>query len=231
MDTNQIFVLVHSPLAGALTWGVVANELHQANIEATLVTLPRPAAPPYYLQQAESIAKVIEELPAHSLPVLVGHGGAGALLPAVRQLVNRPLYGTILVDSDIPQDGQSRLDRFSDPAAADALRQSAENGRLAVWGAADGDDMIAAPLVREMFAAELRPTPLALYEEQIPVFAGWPDSPCGYIQFSPAYSAACQQAQANGWQTCILEGSHFHMLNRAGAVADALVEIVNAWEQ
>lgn len=230
MDTNHIFILIHSPLAGPLTWGVVANELHQSDIEAGLVVLPRPVSAPYYTQQAESIAKTVNELPPHSLPVLVGHGGAAALLPAARQLIERPLSGYILIDSDIPQDGRNRLDLLSDPADAERLRQSAENGKLPVWGQAALDELIAPPLMREMFAAEVRPTPLALYEEPIPVFAGWPDTPCGYIRFSPVYEAASQQAEQNGWVTHVLPGTHFHMLNRAGDVASTLVKIVNHWE-
>lgn len=231
MQTNHIFILIHSPLAGPLTWGVVANELHQSNIEAGLVVLSRPVNAPYYTQQAESIAKVVNELPAHSLPILVGHSGAGVLLPAARQMIERPIYGYILVDSDIPRDGKSRLDLFSDPAEAEQLRKSADNGKLPAWSEAELREVIGPPLMREMVAAEVRPTPLALYEEPIQVSPDWPDAPCGYIQFSPAYETACQQAKHNNWETHILPGTHFHMLNRAGEVANTLVKIVNAWEK
>jgi hypothetical protein len=41
--------------------------------------------------------------------VLVGHRGAGALLPAIRQESGRPVAAHLFVDADIPQESQSGL--------------------------------------------------------------------------------------------------------------------------
>ncbi|MCB9454180.1 MAG: alpha/beta hydrolase [Anaerolineaceae bacterium] len=229
MQTNHIFILIHSPRVGPLTWSSVANELHQNDIEANLVVLPRPNNAPFYPSQAEAIAKTVNELPAHSLPILVGHSGASALLPAARQLIDRPLTGYILVDSHFPQDGKSRLELHGDPAETERMRQEGSDGKLPVWSEADLLDVIAPPLMRQMLVEEMRPTPLALYEEAIPVFPGWPDCPGGYIRFTPAYEVDFQQAQEHGWTTRVLEGTHFQMFNRPADVANVLVKIVDSW--
>ncbi len=71
--------------------------------------------------------------------------------------------------------------------------------------------------------AELQPLPLAVYEEPIPVPATWPDAPCGYVQFSPAYAGAAARARALGWPVVDLPGSHFRLLTDPVAVADALL--------
>lgn len=73
--------------------------------------------------------------------------------------------------------------------------------------------------------AELRPLPLAVYEEPLPVFAGWPDAPCSYLQLSPVYDAPAQQAQAQGWPYVHLPGGHFQMLVAPEAVTDVLLRL------
>jgi hypothetical protein len=35
------------------------------------------------------------------------------------------------------------------------------------------------------FASKLACVPLDVYEEPLPVFDGWPDAPCAYVQFAP----------------------------------------------
>ncbi len=76
------------------------------------------------------------------------------------------------------------------------------------------------------FMAELRPLPLAVYEEPLPVFEGWPDAPCGYLRFSPAYEVPAERAKREGWECAEFDGGHFHMLNDPSAVADALVRLL-----
>ena len=69
---------------------------------------------------------------------------------------------------------------------------------------------------------ELQPRSLEFFAEPIPVFAGWPDAPCAYLQFSAVYGEPAAQALREGWPTARLDAGHFHMLVDPAGVADAL---------
>jgi Alpha/beta hydrolase family len=156
----------------------------------------------------------------------VGHSGGGALLPAVRQVTGRPVAGYIFVDAMIPEDMKSRLDLFGSKEAAERFRQGAKNGHLPVWTDEDLREEIPDDALRRRFVSELRPLPLAVYEESIPVFKGWPDAPCGYLQFTPTYDIGKRRAEASGWAYARIDGGHFHMLADPQAVTDVLIKMV-----
>src|SRR2546425_6243858 len=86
MSGSNLFVLVHSPLVGPLTWALVAETLHQWGHDA-LVPVLRDTDDddrPYWQQQVASVTPALAAVPADRALVLVGHSGAGALLPALR---------------------------------------------------------------------------------------------------------------------------------------------------
>jgi hypothetical protein len=80
--------------------------------------------------------------------------------------------------------------------------------------------------VRQRLLAEMRPRKLDFFSEPIPVFHGWPDAPCGYIQLSPAYDFAFRQAQRNGWIVVKIDAGHFHMLVEPRQVVEMMLEVV-----
>src|SRR5690349_18168948 len=92
-------VLMHSPLVGPLTWRPVAARLralgHAALVPALADDETDPT--PFWQQHAGSVARGMRALAGDSRPWLVGHSGAGALLPAVRQLWDRPVGGYCFV--------------------------------------------------------------------------------------------------------------------------------------
>ena len=225
------FVLIHSPLVGPFTWTLVAEELRQRGFEAVAPTLRNDptSSLPYWKQHANAIAEALATL-AHDRPIiLVGHSGAGMLLPAIREVANRPVAAYIFVDTGIPQDGMSRLDLFSDSEEVARFRQAATDGLLPTWIDEDLREVIPNEEVRRRFVSELRPVPLAVYEEPLPVFEGWPDAPCAYLRFTgtpaAAYEEAVQRAQRERWPYAALDGGHFHMLVDPVVVADALVHL------
>jgi hypothetical protein len=160
--------------------------------------------------------------------VLIAHSGAGVLLPAIRESTRLPVAAYVFVDAGIPEDGKSRLDLFGDPAAVDQFRRTASGGLLPAWTEANLREAIPDPEIRSRFVSELRPLPLEVYAEPIPVFKGWPDAPCAYLRFgsNPAYEQAARQAQLMGCQYKVIQGGHFHMLVEPDIVADALVDLV-----
>jgi hypothetical protein len=150
------------------------------------------------------------------------------LLPAIRQLTMRPVAAYLFVDAGIPEDGKSRLDLFEDERAAEQFRRAAVDGLLPAWSDEDLLEAIPDPERRRRFVGELRPLPLAVYEEPIPVFEGWPDAPCGYLRFgaNPAYDAPAERAQRAGWAYHKIDGGHFHMQVDPATVANTLLKLV-----
>ena len=74
--------------------------------------------------------------------------------------------------------------------------------------------------------AELTSQPLAFFEEPIPVFAGWPDAPCAYLQFSAGYDYSAADASQRGWPVVQLDVGHFHMLVEETTVADHILALL-----
>lgn len=225
-----MFVLLHSPLVGAATWSLVGDHLRHKDIEVIIPTLVSSVDtdPPYWQQHVRAVARALEPiLPQHPL-ILVGHSGAGMLLPALRQVTRRPVAAYLFVDAGLPQDGKSRLDLFENPDAIEQFRQAAVDNFLPPWSADDLRDVIPDMELRQRFVAELSPLPLAVYEEPIPVFTGWPDAPCGYLRFgsNPVYESPAEQARREGWAYLELEGEHFHMLVDPLAVANTLLKLL-----
>ncbi len=225
------FVLVHSPLVGPFTWALVAQELERKQFAVIVpaLTTKLSSDKPYWKQHADAVAQAIQSLPLDEPVVLVAHSGAGMLLPAIRQVIGRPVAGYIFADAGIPQDGKSRLDIFSNKKAAEQFRRSAINGLLPTWTDADLAEVIPDDQTRAHFLTDLKPLPLAVYEEPIPVFDGWPDAPCSFIAFTSAdeytYEDSLRHAKQQGWPCAKIRGRHFHMLVDPVAVADALLNV------
>ncbi len=184
---------------------------------------------PCWQQDAGAVAGVIKSFPDDRAFVLVGHSGAGMLLPAIRQLAERPAAGYIFADAGTPVDGRSRLDllKLELPEVGEMVEQPLLEGeRLPQWSDADLSDEIPDADTRQALLAELHPQGLTFYTEPIPVFAGWPDAPCAYLQFSQGYNYSAARARQMGWPTHNLHAGHFHLLLDPQAVAGALIELV-----
>lgn len=217
------YVLIHSPLVGPMTWALVAEELSRRGVGVILPTLTTnpDGEQPYWRQHMAQVVQAVEGVGDQPL-VLVGHSGAGPLLPAVAAALDQAISTYLFVDCDLPQDGASRLDLFASVGEAEEFQAAAREGWLPTWREQDLREAIPDPALRRRFVTELHPLPLAVYEEPLPVPDGWPDAPCGYVQLSAAYLASGRQARQAGWGYYRLMGSHFHMLVDPAAVADAL---------
>lgn len=219
----RVWLLIHSPIVGPMTWQSVAEALRAQGERVVVPTLARPPEPPYWSQH---VASVVAALPEGAAAVwLVGHSGAGPLLPAIAAALPCPVVGYLFVDSDLPRDGRSRLARF-EAADAAAFRARAQAGQIPPWTEEELAEVLPDLAMRRRFVAELAPLPLGLYEEALPVFAGWPDTPCGYLHLSVPYDGAAEQARATGWPVTHLPSGHFHMLVAPGAVTGALRDLV-----
>ena len=232
MNRNPLFVLIHSPLVGPLTWTPVAGEMRQRGLDVLVPRLEDTpnSRDPFWKQHAVAVARSMRDVSESLNLILVAHSGTGPLLPVIRQSVPNPVDAYVFVDAGIPKDGATRLDlmKSEDPAWAAQFQQEMESGeQFPTWSFDDLQEVIPDHTLRRQMMAELHPRGLDFFNEPIPVFAGWPDAPCVYIQFSPMYQKPAAHARQKGWLTEEVAGGHFQMLVDPAVVTDRIIETVN----
>ena len=225
---DSVYVLIHSPLVGPLTWSLVASEMRHRGLNVVIphLTDSRGSKEPFWKQHAGSVSSALASIPKDTSLTLVAHSGAGPLLPAVRQMLVNPVRAYVFVDAGIPREGASRLDlmRLEDPEWAAQFQEHLKaGGQFPNWSSEDLIEVIPNKALRDQMVAEMHPRALDFFAEPIPVFKGWPDAPCFYIQFSAPYGQPAAQARQSGWSTYKLEAGHFHMLVDSQAVTEILI--------
>jgi pimeloyl-ACP methyl ester carboxylesterase len=217
------FALLHSPLLGPLTWQAVAVGLERRGHAASAPAW-RPLstiAEDFYAALADGMAHA---LAASDGPiVLVGHSGAGALIPALAKRMGEAVAGVIFADAILPHPGRSWFDTAPGDMR-DQLRAGARMGELPAWndwwppGALER--LVPDAALREALIAELEPLPLAYFEEAAPAtpLAG----PAAYLQLSGAYDDEGEAAGRYGWPRVRLPLHHLAMLTDPEPVAAAL---------
>ena len=232
MNKSNVYVLIHSPLVGPLTWTLVADQMRQRDINVIVPTLldSPDSDQPFWKQHTDSVSQALALIPGNTFVTLVGHSGAGPLLPVLRQSIANPVNAYVFVDAGIPSNGATRLDlmKSEDPQWATQFQEELQRGeRFPNWSFDDLQQVIPDESLRRQMVSEIRPRGLSFFIEPIPVFDGWPDGPCVYIQFSAPYERPAARARQTGWQTYELEAGHFHMLVDPAAVTDMIVKAVN----
>jgi hypothetical protein len=249
-------VLLHSPLVGVESWGALPGALGRGGAAVLAPRVDGDDRPPYAERYVAAAAgAVLAAAPRPAVPlVLVGHSGAGPLLPAVGAALaagGLPPGGYLFCDAGLPPDGAAaregtatpgggepteggrgggrtpadRLDLLAEEDAAMAARfrdELAAGGRFPEWSGRDLEPLVPDPAARGALVASLRPRRLDFFTEPLPVAAGWPDAPCGYLRLSAAYDTWLARAAALGWPTANVDGGHFHALVDPDGVAGAL---------
>lgn len=230
---SYLVVLVHSPLVGPRSWTPVAACLARMGVATAVPVLRDSAASdePYWQQEADSVARELEAVPVEQPLALVGHSGAGPLLPAIARAVRQPVLTRLYVDAGLPHGGRSRLDEMAanNPEFAAQLRAHlAAGGRFPEWREDDLRDLVPDAALRRGLVAELRPRPLAFFTEPLPDYPEQPEPPSGYVLFSAPYASQAAAARQRGWPCREFAAGHFHLLADPEAVAATLRELLNA---
>lgn len=215
------FVLISSPLLGPLAWRAVAEVLKSRGHTAETPAWPRLGAieGDFYPALAGAMAAAADGPPA----VLVGHSGAGALLPAVAAAMAAPPAGAVFVDAILPHPARSWFDTVPAEFAAQ-LRAGAVDGLLPAWndwwppGALE--ELVPDEAAREALVAELEPLPLEYFEEPAPGKAL--TVPMAYLQLSGAYDEEARVAGRMGWPVVSLPLHHLAPVTSPEAVAHAV---------
>jgi hypothetical protein len=226
-------VLLHSPLLIATAWGDWPTELERAGLAALAVDVSEDLAPPYAAAYIASAAKQITAATDVRQPlVLVGHSGAGPLLPQIAAACRagrRPVRGYVFLDAGLPRPAASRLDLMEseDAEFAAALREHlTAGGRFPDWTADDLAGAVPDRSARKMIIGTMRPRDLDFFTEPIPGPADWPDAPCGYLQTSSAYDKPARQAAHRGWPVANLDAGHFAPLAAPAELASTIRQLL-----
>ena len=236
---EPLVVLIPSPLLGPASWAPVAEQLANRGWGRIVsVDLRDPTdRQPCWQRTVGGVEASLRLVPDNRPVVLVAHSGAGPLLPAVAGRLRRPTAAYLFVDAGLPAGGMSRLEAIaaegdSGKSLAAELSATLDAGRrFPEWSDADLQPIVPNAKERERLLAELRPRGREYWTEPLPIVSGWPDAPCGYLQFSTPYQRAAEQAERLGWTTRNLPGSHFHLLVEPGEVAGAVVDLLSELER
>ena len=221
---ESLIVLVHSPLVGPFTWSLVAKPLQAGGFDVLVPTLTDSGEtpPPYWQQLAACVRQALVSIPQERPLVLVGHSGAGPLLPILAQAARRPVTAYLFVDAGLPHPGKTQLEELPEE-----LRQLlAEGARFPNWSDEDLREELPDGRLRQQVLAQMQPRSLNFFEEVMPDVPGWPGAPGGYILFTQGYRHFLEQAQSAGWPSRTFHAGHFYMLVDPIAVAAALVELM-----
>lgn len=221
------FTLVHSPLVGPRTWAGVGRELAGRGHEVSIPSLTDAATTGRWEACVE--AAVDGACRGGGAHVLVGHSGAGPLLPVIAGRLDPSPDAIVFVDAGLPPtDGDAALV----PAQfREHLRSLVDaDGRLPPWSEWFGpgvmSQLIPAEPLRRAVVTELPRVPLSYFDRSVPMPPGWEQMHGHYILLSEPYADELIEARARGWPTVELRGAHLDMVTRPAVIADALIEIL-----
>jgi len=218
-DRPSPVVLVHSPLLGPSTWRRVGEQLADRGHEVAVPDLRAAASTGDPHGFVTAAAAGAHEAPA----LLVGHSGAGWLLPCIGDAMSVRPQRLVFVDAGIPPcAGTTTVSADFLPQ----LRRLARRGLLPPWSQWWGRDVLAAllpdPAPRRTVLGELPQVPLAFFEIPIAVPGRWCGQSCAYVRLSDSYRAEAERARGLGWPVTERTGSHLDVVSEASAVTELL---------
>jgi pimeloyl-ACP methyl ester carboxylesterase len=221
-------VLVHSPFLGPASLRPLADALAALGHPAVLLDLrPSVVAPPVHQVLLGAFADAMSEELLDGPVVLIGHSGAGPLLPAFADALEEGVTGLVFVDAGLPTPGRSWRDTAPDGLYAE-LRAISREGQLPRWqrwfDPNPLETLVADPDLRAEMADEAPEVPIAFLKEERPEVE-W-TGPAGYVQLSAPYEAAASAAESKGWPIRRLNTHHLAPATDPAPVAQAVLEVL-----
>ncbi|HEY0639007.1 MAG TPA: hypothetical protein VGD67_15260 [Pseudonocardiaceae bacterium] len=227
-------VLVHSPFLGPTSLRPLAEALAARGHAPVLLDLRvTVAAPPVHARMIGSFADALGEAgldPAEPL-VLVGHSGAGPLLPGFADALDEPVSGLVFLDAGLPTPGLSWRDTVP-PELFTRLREHSRDGLLARWPDWFDPDplprLVPDTVLRGQIAEEAPEVPVAFLKEPRPSVE-W-TGPAAYLQLSGAYDRDAAAARKLGWPVRRIDAHHLSAATEPDTVAEALERLIDGWD-
>jgi hypothetical protein len=212
-----------------MTWRATAGALRSLGYPR-VETPAAPAwdvEPPWYGALAGRIAGELDAGPW----LLVGHSGAGGLLPTVAEALPGGATAMIFVDAVLPHPGKAWFETAPADLSA-TLRERATDGRAPAWPEWFPPSVLARLLpdvgVRDAFSAEAEAIPVSYLAERAPAARVAPSIRCAYLQLSVGYEAEVEAAAAASWMVARLSLHHLAVLTDPDRVAGALHSLIEA---
>ena len=221
-------VLVHSPFLGPASLRPLADALAAHGHPAVLLDLrPSVVSAPVHQVLLGAFADAIGEEDLAGHVVLVGHSGAGPLLPAFADALEDTVTGLVFVDAGLPTPGRSWRDTVP-PSLYSELKAASREGQLPRWQRWFEPDplveLVADEELRAEIADEAPEVPVAFLKEPRPE-VDW-SGPTGFVALSEAYAADADEAAALGWPVRRLASHHLAPATDPDPVAVAVLEVL-----
>jgi hypothetical protein len=227
--SERALVFVHSPLVGPLTWRAVAERCAGVSWTTAVADLTSALVgpPPYQPAIAAAVGRAAD--PLDRPVVLIGHSGAGPLLPGVAASIGAPVAGLVYADAGLPHPGRTWFETA--PAElAEHLHDLSTDGRLPPWHEWFQPEVLATvlpdPGLRAAFTDDLAPLPLDFFQEPTSP-ATW-SGPAGYLLLSEGYRGDATVAASDGLPVVERPSHHLAMLTDPDEVAAKLQELLAA---
>jgi pimeloyl-ACP methyl ester carboxylesterase len=235
--TTAAVVLAHSPLTDATAWGALPDVLRSRGREVVVLDVTDDDGPPYASRYVARAALQVRDALGGAPAVLVGHSGAGYLLPllgAARRAARARVSAYLFLDAGLPPGRPaSRLDllrvEVGDAApelAAQLGAHLAGGGTYPDWTDQDLRAEITDDSARAALLRSIRPRGEAFFTEPVPVAPDWPEAPCGFLRLSSSYDGPARQASLRGWPVTgsgeDRPGGHFAAVVEPDRLADDL---------
>ncbi|MGQ0840076.1 alpha/beta hydrolase [Actinokineospora sp.] len=221
-------VLVHSPFLGPASLRPLADALAALGHPAVLLDLrPSVVAPPVHQRLIGAFADALSDASLVGPVMLVGHSGAGPLLPAFAEELEDDVRGLVYLDAGLPTPGRSWRDTVPTEVYT-RLRELSRDGRLPRWQHwFDTDplpELVPDDALRAEIADEAPEVPIAFLKEACPSVE-W-TGPSGYVALSAAYADDLASARAQGWPARELDSHHLATATNPRPVAVAVLEVL-----
>jgi alpha-beta hydrolase superfamily lysophospholipase len=231
-EPDPVFVLIHSPLVGPMTWSRVADELGRRGRETVVPSLlaVADAEAPQWRRVPEAVRAATARIP--NPIILVGHSGGGLLLPAITGALVAEVAGVIFVDSFLPP--ATGTVPLATPALMDRLGALATDGVLPPWSNWFAKDamqgLVPDDRLRTALEDEMPRLPLSYFDASVPLPDGWDALPCAYLLFAgEPYGESAADARRRGWPVAEISGTqHLALVTDPIAVTDALLNLEHA---
>lgn len=227
-------VLAHSPVTGPQAWGRLPDVLQSQGVPAVVLDADDRTAPYAAAYVADAARQITAADPGEPV-LLVGHSGAGYLLPQIGQTqraARRGVHGYLFLDAGVPHArGATRLGllRAEDTDfAAELETLLAAGGVFPTWTDEDLRPLVPDDAVRAALVTSLRPRGRDFFLEPLPCPPDWPDAPCGYLKLSAAYDGPARVARSRGWPVVDAvdqPGGHFAACADPEGTARLLLEV------
>jgi hypothetical protein len=222
-------VLVHSPLLGPTSWRPAADALERRGrvvVVPSLLSVAGARAPQWrHIPEAVQLATSDLQGPI----MLVGHSGAGVLLPVIADASTAEVAALVFVDCFLPPAAGSV--ELAPAAFMDQLRTMASDGVPPPWCRSFGDDamreLVHDDNLRAALEREMPRLPLSYFDSAVPLPEDWLRRPCAYLLLSPdAHGHSAAEAQALGWPVrAIRDAHHLSIATDPIPVTEALLEL------